>query len=168
LTPASFARLGFLESLPLRLGVGLPVSPHHSGSSLLEEACRISHVPREPFRAFALLSDPGRISTPSLLRRFDAAPAVRTTKAPALIIISRLYHTAVAPLHTLRAAIADDYAMFASGWWLAFAGWTCLPTGSLYCVSESCFLSLYILFLTFWVFMTRPELLNSCLNSCHS
>jgi len=37
-----------------------------------------------------------------------------------------------------------------------------LPTGSLYCVSESCFLSLYILFLTFWVFMTRPELLNSC------
>ena len=94
-----------------------------SGSSLLEEACRISHVPREPFRAFALLSDPGRISTPSLLRRFDAAPAVRTTKAPALTIISRLNHAAFAPLHTLRAAIADDYAMFASGWWLAFAGW---------------------------------------------
>ena len=108
--------------------------------SLLEEVSRISHVPREPFRAFALLSDPGRIFTPSLLRRFDAAPAVRTTKAPALIIISRLNHTAFAPFHTLRAAIADDYAMFASGWWLAFAGWVCLPTGSLYCVSESCFL----------------------------
>jgi len=73
--------------------------------------------------AFALLSDPGRISAPSLLWRFDSAPAVRTTKAPALIIISRLYHTAFAPLHTLRAAIADDYAMFDSGWWLAFAGW---------------------------------------------
>src|SRR4029077_13280093 len=107
--------------------------------SLLEEACRISHVPREPFRAFALLSDPGRISAPSPLRRFDAAPAVRTTKAPALIIISRLYHTAFAPLHTLRAAIADDYAMFASGWWLAFAGWGLSPTGSLYCVSEFLF-----------------------------
>jgi len=39
----------------------------------------------------------------------------------------RLYHTAFAPLHTLRAAIADDYAMFASGWWLAFAGWGCSP-----------------------------------------
>ena len=125
--------------------------------SLLEEACRFSQVPRVPFRAFALLLDPGRISTPSLLRRFDSAPAVRTTRAPALIIISRLNHTAFAPLHTLRAAITDDYAMFASGWWLAFTGWACLPTGSLYCVSESCFLSLYMLFLTFWVFLTRPD-----------
>jgi len=49
---------------------------------LQEEASRISQVPRVPFRAFALLSDPGRISTPSLLRRFDSAPAVQTTKAP--------------------------------------------------------------------------------------
>ena len=48
----------------------------------MEEASRISQVPRVPFRAFALLSDPGRISTPSLLRRFDSAPAVQTTKAP--------------------------------------------------------------------------------------
>ena len=140
MTPASFARLGFLESLPLRLGVGLPVSPHHFRFFLSwRKHGRFSHVPRVPFRAFALLSDPGRISTPSRLRRFDAAPAVRTTKAPALIIISRLNHTAFAPLHTLRAAIADDYAMFASGWWLAFAGWACLPTGSLYCVSEFVF-----------------------------
>src|ERR1700726_1154218 len=78
-----------------------------------------------------------------------------------LNIISRLNHTASAPLHTLRAAIADDYAMFASGRWLAFAGWGFVfPTGSLYCVSESCFLSDYMLFLTFWVFLTRPELLN--------
>jgi len=49
--------------------------------------------------AFALLSDPGRISAPSLLRRFDSAPAVRTTKAPALIIISgsitRLSHRSI-------------------------------------------------------------------------
>src|ERR1700736_6897751 len=94
---------------------------------LQEEASLISQVPRVPFRAFALLLDPGRISTPSLLRRFDSAPAVRTTKAPTLNIISRLNHTALAPLHTLRAAIADDYAMFASGRWLAFAGWGCLP-----------------------------------------
>jgi hypothetical protein len=51
--------------------------------------------------------------------------------------------------------------MFASGWWLAFAEWGCLPTRSLYCVSESCFLFDYMLFLTFWVCLTRPELLNS-------
>ena len=48
----------------------------------MEEASRISQVPRVPFRAFALLLDPGRISTPSRLRRFDSAPAVQTTKAP--------------------------------------------------------------------------------------
>jgi len=159
----SFARLGLLESLPMRLGVGRPVSPLAPVLSLLEEVSRISQVPRVPFRAFALLLDPGRISTPSLLRRFDSAPAVRTTKAPTLNIISRLNHTALAPLHTLRAAIADDYAMFASGRWLAFAGWGFVfPTGSLYCVSESCFLSDYMLFLTFWVFLTRPVLLYSC------
>jgi len=165
LTPVSFARLGFLESLPLRLGVGRPVSPHHFRFFLSwRKLSRLSHVPREPFRAFALLSDPGRISAPSLLRRFDSAPAVRTTKAPALIIISRLYHTAFAPLHTLRAAIADDYAMFASGWWLAFAGWGLSP----HWVPVLCFrvcLSLYILFLTFWVFLTRPNLLSLILSS---
>ena len=34
--------------------------------------------------------------------------------------------------------------MFAAGWWLAFLGWGSFPTRSLYCVSESCFLSDYI------------------------
>jgi voltage-dependent potassium channel beta subunit len=58
----------------MRLGVGRPVSPLAPVLSLLEEVSRISQVPRVPFRAFALLLDPGRISTPSLLRRFDSAP----------------------------------------------------------------------------------------------
>jgi hypothetical protein len=62
-----------------------------------EEVSRISQVPREPVRAFALLFDPGRISAPSPLRRFDAAPAALTTKAPTLTFISRLNHTALAP-----------------------------------------------------------------------
>src|SRR5271165_6532767 len=123
--------------------------------SLLEEDSRFSQVPRVPFRAFALLSDPGRIYTPSLLRRFDSAPDVQTTKAPASSIISRLYHTAFALLHTLRAAIADDYAMFASGWWPTFTGWASRPTGSLLCVSESCFRFRLHDLLTFWVYLTR-------------
>lgn len=42
--------------------------------SLLEEACRISQVPRVPFRAFALLLDPGRISTPSLFAALRFCP----------------------------------------------------------------------------------------------
>ena len=40
--------------------------------------------------------------------------------------ITRLFHS----LPTLRATISDDYARLASGWWLAFAGWDCLPWGS--------------------------------------
>jgi len=129
---------------------------------LQEEASRISQVPRVPFRAFALLSDPGRISTPSLLRRFDSAPAVQTTKAPT----SGHYFEAQSHGFSSRSirfvpGIAADYAMFASGWWPAFAGWDSLPTGSLYCVSESCFLFDYMLFLTFWVYLTRLQLLTS-------
>src|ERR1700747_298044 len=46
--------------------------------------------------------------------------------------------------------------MFASGWWPAFARWGSFPTRSLYCVSKACFLSDYMLFLTFWVCLTRP------------
>jgi hypothetical protein len=61
---------------------------------------------------------------------------------------------AFAPLHTLRAAITDDYAMFASDRWLAFTGWGCLP----HWVPVLCFrVFFYMLFLTFWVFLTRPE-----------
>src|ERR1700726_5301144 len=147
----------------MRLGVGRPVSPLTPVLSLLEEVSRISQVPRVPFRAFALLLDPGRISTPSLLRRFDSAPAVQTTKAPTLIIISRLYHTAFAPLHTLRAAIADDYAMFASGWWPTFTGWASRPTGSLLCVSESCFRFRLHDLPHILGLLDATELLNSCL-----
>ena len=156
LPPFPFARLGLLELLPLRLGVGLPVSPQPLRFFSWRKPVGSLKFPGYPFRAFALLLDPGRISTPSRLRRFDSAPAFRTTKAPAFIIISRLHHTAFAPLHTLRADIADDYAMFASGWWLAFAGWGCFPTGSLYYVSES-FYPITLLFLTFWVCLTRPD-----------
>ena len=53
--------------------------------------------------------------------------------------------------------------MFASGWWLAFAGWGSFPTKSLYCVSKSCFLFDYMLFLTFWVCLTRPVPLETLL-----
>ena len=72
---------GLVELLPLRLGVGLPVSPHAPVLSPGGSQSDLSSS-QVPFRAFALLSDPGRISTPSLLRRFDSAPAVQTTKAP--------------------------------------------------------------------------------------
>ena len=87
---------------------------------------RISQFPREPFDAYALLSGPGRIFTPLPVASgaHDAAPACLTTKAPTLIILSRLYHTASASAPSAPSApsaIADDYAMFASGRWRAFS-----------------------------------------------
>src|SRR5271166_4570725 len=45
--------------------------------SLLEEVSRFSQVPRVPFRAFALLSDPGRISAPSLFGASILPPLFR-------------------------------------------------------------------------------------------
>ena len=98
LTPFPFARLGLLELLPLRLGVGLPVSPPRSGSFSKGGSSRISQVPREPFRAFALLSDPGRISTPSPFAALRFCPRVSgLRRLQHQIILSRLNHTALAP-----------------------------------------------------------------------
>lgn len=83
--------------LPLRLGVGLPVSPHHSGSFLWRKPVGSLKFPGNPFMLLPCSQTP--VGSPRLahLRRFDSAPAVRTTKAPTLIIISRLNHTALAP-----------------------------------------------------------------------
>jgi hypothetical protein len=86
-----------MEFLPLRLGVGLPVSPLAPARSRERSQSDLSSSQGTLFSAFALLSDPGRFSTPSPLRRFDAAPAVMTTKAPTLVFVSRLNHTALAP-----------------------------------------------------------------------
>ena len=140
LTPFSFARLGLMELLPLRLGVGLPVSPQPLRFFPWRKPFGSLKFPGYPFVLLPCSRTPvGSPRQAFFLRRFDSAPAVQTTKAPTSSIISRLYHTAFAPLHTLRAAIADDYAMFASGWWPTFTGWAPRPTGSLLCVSESCF-----------------------------
>jgi hypothetical protein len=96
LTPFAFARLGSWSSS--RCAWALVFRFRHLLRLVLEEeVSRISQVPREPFSAFALLSDPGRFSTPSPLRRFDATLAVMTTKAPTLVFVSRLNHTALAP-----------------------------------------------------------------------
>ena len=57
----------------MRLGVGRPVSPLTPVLSLLEEVSRISQVPRVPFRAFALLLDPGRISTGARQLQLDVS-----------------------------------------------------------------------------------------------
>jgi hypothetical protein len=74
LPPFHFARFGYSEFLSRCAWALVGRFRPCSGSFAGEEVRRISQVPREPFSAFALLSDPGRISTPSQLRRFDAAP----------------------------------------------------------------------------------------------
>lgn len=84
---------------------------------------RLSQVSREPFRTFALLSDPGRTIALGFWRS-GAAPAGIKTKAPAITIfrgsITRLLYS----LHTLDAAISDDSPMLASGAVATFPGRT--------------------------------------------
>jgi hypothetical protein len=93
LTSFAFARLGSWSSS--RCAWALVFRFRHLLRLFLEEGVsRISQVPRESFSAFALLSDPGRFSTPSASM---LPPAVMTTKAPTLVFVSRLKHTALAP-----------------------------------------------------------------------
>src|SRR6201987_2647831 len=97
LTPFSFARLGLMEcsrcawALVYRSPLTTPVL------FLWRKPVGSLKFPGNPFHAFALLSDPGRFSAPSPLAALRFCPAVRTTTAPTLIIISRLNHTALAP-----------------------------------------------------------------------
>ena len=62
------------------LGLGLPEGPCRR---LGVEIDGISQVPREPWCAFALLSDPGRIAPTKPVQWVDVAPDSMTTKAPA-------------------------------------------------------------------------------------
>ena len=138
----SFARLGLLELLPRRLGVGLPVSPPCSGSFSFGGSQSVLSSSQGTLSCFCPALGPRSDLRAKPFRRFNSAPAVQTTKAPTLSIVSRLYHTAFAPLHTLRAAIADDYAMFASGWWPTFAGWASRPLGPCFVFPSLAFVSI--------------------------
>src|SRR5208337_3239040 len=93
--------LPLLHLLSLASGRGVPpAAPGRwssgfatcSGSFYRKKSVGSLKFPGNPFSAFALLSDPGRFSTPSPLRRFDAAPAVMTTKAPTLVLFSIRLH----------------------------------------------------------------------------
>src|SRR6201982_3729789 len=97
LTPFSFARLGLMEcsrcawALVYRSRLTTPVL------FLWRKPVGSLKFPGNPFMLLPCSQTP--VGSPRLahLRRFDSAPAVRTTKAPTLIIISRLNHTALAP-----------------------------------------------------------------------
>ena len=58
--------------------------------------CRLSQVPSEPHCAFALLSDSGRASVPSLHGTPVLPPLNRTMRASTTMELSELYHTASA------------------------------------------------------------------------
>jgi len=76
---------------------------------------RVSHVPREPQCACALLSDPGRTSAPRLSGTSVLPPLSwrRRLQQQSLFrgSITRLWHW----LFTLRAALTGDDAKLASG-----------------------------------------------------
>jgi hypothetical protein len=71
-----------------------PVAPI-SGSWSTRDP-RLSQVPREPHCAFAVLSDSGRASVPSLHGTSVLPPIKRTRKASTTLLLSELYHPASA------------------------------------------------------------------------
>ena len=78
--------------------------------------------------ASALLSDPGRTSVPRHNGTPVLPPMPEQRGLQQLLgfrgSFTRLEHW----LFTLRAAITDDDAKLASGWWLTFPGWDWIPT----------------------------------------
>jgi hypothetical protein len=89
--------------LGLELWVGQLPCPHFRiGSG------RISQVPGEPCCAYALLSDPGRITVPKPLRGSDTAPASSKTKAPT---ISRFRGSITRPWHSLSTLRPDGHPL---------------------------------------------------------
>lgn len=68
-----------------------PTSGHWSTRDL-----RLSQVPREPHCAFAVLSDSGRASVPSLHGTSVLSPTKRTRRTSTTLRLSELYHTASA------------------------------------------------------------------------
>src|ERR1700733_11816240 len=69
--------------------------PVPAAGSCRLETFRTSQVSGEPLCLCALFFDPGRISCTLPRRCADAAPAMSTTKAPTIIQLSRLNHTAL-------------------------------------------------------------------------
>jgi len=130
------------RSLPVRQGVLWPVSPTFWLFS--EGERRISQVPREPLRPFALLSDPGRTSTPGICGPSVLPPLTRTRGLQR----STQFRDSITRLrdspHTLRAAISDDDAMVASGWRPAFSGRDSIPAGFLHGISVFISLPFYL------------------------
>lgn len=76
---------------------------------------RLSQLPRRPRRCSALLFDPGRTSTPDLLRRFGIAPAITTTKAPPFSFFRGSFTRLCNSLPTLEGVISDRQPRLASG-----------------------------------------------------
>jgi hypothetical protein len=110
----------------------LPCSGHsekETGGSL--------KFPREPFRTFALLLDPGRTIALGVLALWYCSRRHKDEGSSYLSIfrgsIARLLYS----LHTLEAAISDDSPMLASGRLPPFPGGLCGPTGFLQRISTS-------------------------------
>ena len=134
-TDWSCSLAGTGQSAVLAPGLCLPVAPH---SGLWSQGTAVrSQVPREPSRAFAPLSDPGRTSAPRQWRRSGTVPAHYEARDSSNICPfgtqSRGFGT-----HCLRFVppSRDDYARLASGWWLTVSGWDWLPTGFCRAVSS--------------------------------
>ncbi len=85
-------------------------------------------------------------------------PAVRTTKAPASghFFEAQSHGFSTRSIRFVPPSLTTTQCSLPAGG-QPLPGGVVQPTGSLYCVSEFCSLANYMLFLTFWVCLTRPD-----------
>ena len=126
----AFSLTPLARPLAMCQGVLLPVSP--SFWLFSEGERRISQVLREPLRPFALLSDPGRTSAPGTCGASGLPPFERRRRLQRSYFFRDSITRLLDSLHTLRAAISGDDAMFATGWLPAFTGRGSIPAGFLH------------------------------------
>ena len=90
----------------------------------------VSQVPEEPSRVHAPLSDPGKLFTPGLLRRVDAAFRLPNDVGARGYYLSRLYHAACTlPVYASQRGSLRHHATLDAGWWPTFAGRDWVPAG---------------------------------------
>ena len=75
-----------------------------------------------PSHASATLYDSGRFGRPHPTGRHDAAPAIPTTRTPAIPISELNTVASASAVYASSGALPHPHARLASGWWLAFAG----------------------------------------------
>ena len=160
LTPFSFARLGLMELLPLRLGVGLPVSPQPLRFFPLRKTVGSLKFPGYPFVLLPCSRTPVGSSRQAFCGVSILPPLFRLRRLQHRSLfrgsITRLWHCSI---RFVPPSLTTTQCSLPAGG-QPLPGGLLDPLGPCFVFPSLAFGFDYMIFLTFWVYLTR---LNSCL-----